>query len=145
MTITVSEELNAYELVDRLWSGAEDTMQRIIDEGKEDTFFAIVTDLCNDDNGIIDLTKLNDILRFESEQVFEWCGINDKDEKETELTLSETDCDILLVDEELIKYIRKAIEEAPTPYLLTDCYRIESEIGRDLTDDEVEELIRVGA
>ena len=144
MTITVSEELNAYELKERLWSGAEDTMQRIIDEGKEDTFFAIIQDMyCDKDS--IDLTTINDILRFEEDTVYEWCGINDKDEKETELTLSETDCDILLVDEEIIEYIRKEIESAPTPYLCTDLYSIEVGIGRDLTDDEVEELIRVGA
>ena len=42
--ITVSEEIDAYALKDRLWSGAEDTMQRIIDEDKEDDFFAILSD-----------------------------------------------------------------------------------------------------
>ena len=141
--IKVSEELNAYDLMGRLWSGAEDTMQRIIDEDKEDTFFAILSDLhCDEDS--IDLTEINDLLRFETEQVFEWLGIDDSDIKETELTLSETDCDILMVDEDLISYIRKSIEEAPTPYLATDIYTIEEEFGRELTEDEIEELIRVG-
>jgi vacuolar-type H+-ATPase subunit F/Vma7 len=141
--ITVSEEIDAYALKDRLWSGAEDTMQRIIDEDKEDAFFTILSDLhCDKDS--IDLTEINDLLRFEEDQVFEWLGINNKDVKETELTLSETDCDILMVDEDLISYIRKAIEEAPTPYLATDIYTIEEEFGRELTEDEIEELIRVG-
>lgn len=141
--ITVSEEIDAYELKERLWSGAEDTMQRIIDEDKEDTFFAILSDLHCDKNSI-DLTEINDLLRFETEKVFEWLGIDDSDIKETELTLSETDCDILMVDEDLISYIRKAIKESVTPYLSTDIYRIESEFGRELTEDEIEELIRVG-
>ena len=141
--IRVSEEIDVYALKDRLWSGAEDTMQRIIDEDKEDDFFAILSDLhCDKDS--IDLTEINDLLRFEEDQVFEWLGINNKDVKETELTLSETDCDILMVDENLISYIRKAIEEAPTPYLATDIYRIEDGFGRELTEDEIEELIRVG-
>ena len=141
--IRVSEEIDGVMLRDRLWSGAEDTMQRIIDEDKEEDFFAILSDLhCDKDS--IDLTEINDLLRFEEDQVFEWLGINNKDVKETELTLSETDCAILMVDEELISYIRKAIEEAPTPYLSTDIYRIESEFGRELTEDEIEELIRVG-
>lgn len=141
--ITVSEEIDAYALKERLWSGAEDTMQRIIDEDKEDTFFAILSDLhCDKDS--IDLTEINDLLRFETEQVFEWLGIDDSDIKETELTLSETDCNILMVDEDLISYIRKAIEESATPYLSTDIYRVESEFGRELTEDEIEELIRVG-
>ena len=141
--IRVSEEIDAYELKERLWSGAEDTMQRIIDEDKEDTFFAILSDLhCDKDS--IDLTEINDLLCFEEDKVFEWLGIDDSDIKETELTLSETDCDILMVDEDLISYIRKAIEESVTPYLSTDIYRIESEFGRELTEDEIEELIRVG-
>ena len=141
--IRVSEEIDGVMLRDRLWSGAEDTMQRIIDEDKEDDFFTILSDLhCDKDN--IDLTEINDLLRFEEDKVFEWLGINDKDVKETELTLSETDCDILMVDEDLISYIRKAIEESVTPYLSTDIYRIESEFGRELTEDEIEELIRVG-
>ena len=141
--IKVSEEIDAYALKSRLWGGAEDTMQRIIDEDKEDDFFAILSDLhCDKDS--IDLTEINDLLRFEEDQVFEWLGISDKDVKETELTLSETDCDILMVDEDLISYIRKAIEEAPTPYLVTDIYTIEEEFGRELTEDEIEELIRVG-
>lgn len=141
--IRVSEEIDAYALKDRLWNGAEDTMQRIIDEDKEDTFFAILSDLhCDKDS--IDLTEINDLLCSEEDQIFEWLGINDKDVKETELTLSETDCDILMVDEDLISYIRKAIEEAPTPYLATDIYRIEDGFGRELTEDEIEELIRVG-
>ena len=141
--ITVSEELDAYELKERLCSEAEDVMQRIIDEDKEDTFFAILSDL-HCDKESIGLTEINDLLRFEEDKVFEWLGIDDSDIKETELTLSETDCDILMVDEDLISYIRKAIEESVTPYLSTDIYRIESEFGRELTEDEIEELIRVG-
>ena len=141
--IKVSEEIDAHELKDRLWSGAEDTMQRIIDEEKEDEFLAILSELhCDEDS--IDLTEINDLLRFGEEQVFGWLGMVNTDIREIELTLTETDCDILMVDEDLISYIRKAIEEAPTPYLATDLYGIENGLGRELTEDEIEELIRVG-
>lgn len=144
MTITVSEELSAYELQERLWSGAEDTMQRIIDEGKEDTFFAVIQDLyCDKDS--IDLTTINDLLRFEEDTVFEWCGINNKDLKEEYITINETDCNCLMVDEDIVDYLRKEVEESNSGVVTTDIYSIEMEIGRDLTDDEVEELIRVGA
>lgn len=143
MTITVSEELNANQLVDRLWSGAEDTMQKIIDAGKEDTFFAILSDLhCDKDS--IDLTELNDLLRFEEEQVFEWLGIKDEDLKEEFITINETDCNCLMVDEDITDYLRKEVEESNNGVVTTDLYSIEMEIGRELTDDEVEELIRVG-
>ena len=141
MTITVSEELNAYELKDRLWSGAEDTMQKIIDAGKEDTFFAIVQDMyCDKDS--IDLTDLNDLLRFDEGTVMEWLGLNDL--KEEFITLTETDCNCLMVDEDIVDYLRKEVEESNSGVITTDLYSIEAEIGRDLTDDEVEELIRVG-
>lgn len=141
--ITVSEEIDAYELKDRLWSGAEETMQRIIDENKEDTFFAVLSDLyCDKDS--IDLTSINDLLRFEEDKVFEWCGINNKDLKEEFITISESDCNCLLVDEDIVDYLRKEVEEN-NGVITTDLYSIEAEIGRELTDDEVEELIRVGA
>lgn len=141
MTITISEEVNAYELKDRLWSGAEDTMQKIIDAGKEDTFFAIVQDMyCDKDS--IDLTSLNDLLRFDEDTVMEWLGLNDL--KEEFITISETDCDCLMVDEDIVDYLRKEVEESNSGVITTDLYSIEAEIGRDLTDDEVEELIRVG-
>ena len=141
--ITVSEELDAYELKERLWSGAEDVMQRIIDENKEDTFFAILSDL-HCDKESIGLTEINDLLRFETEQVYEWCGINDKDLKEEFVTLTETDVNCLLLDEDITDYLRKEIEESTPHVITTDLYSIEMEIGRDLTDDEVGELIRVG-
>lgn len=141
MTITVSEELNAEQLVDRLWSGAQDTMQKIIDAGKEDTFFAIVQDMyCDKDS--IDLTSLNDLLRFEEDTVMEWLGLNDL--KEEFITINETDCNCLMVDEDIVDYLRKEVEESNSGVITTDLYSIEAEIGRDLTDDEVEELIRVG-
>ena len=141
MTITVSEELNAEQLVDRLWSGAEDTMQKIIDAGKEETFFAIVQDMyCDKDS--IDLTSLNDLLRFEEDTVMEWLGLNDL--KEEFITINETDCNCLMVDEDIVDYLRKEVEESNNGVITTDLYSIEAEIGRDLTDDEVEELIRVG-
>ena len=139
--ITVSEEVNAYELKDRLWSGAEDTMQKIIDAGKEDTFFAIVQDMyCDKDS--IDLTSLNDLLRFDEGTVMEWLDMNDL--KEEFITINETDCNCLMVDEDIVDYLRKEVEESNSGVITTDLYSIEAEIGRDLTDDEVEELIRVG-
>lgn len=141
MTITVSEELNAYELQSRLWSGAQDTMQKIIDAGKEETFFAIVQDMyCDKDS--IDLTSLNDLLRFEEDTVMEWLGLNDL--KEEFITINETDCNCLMVDEDIVDYLRKEVEESNNGVITTDLYSIEAEIGRDLTDDEVEELIRIG-
>ena len=141
-TLEVKAEFDEYELKNQLWSGAEDTMQRIIDEDKASTFFAILSDLYIDE--LPTLTQINDLLRFEEDQVFEWCGINNKDIKEEFITINETDCDCLMVDEDIVDYLRKEVENSPNGLLTTDLYSIESEIGRDITDDEAEELIRVG-
>lgn len=54
------------------WSGAENTLDRICNEGKIGTLEAILEDLYPDG---IDETQLNDLLRFDSEQVYEWLDI----------------------------------------------------------------------
>ena len=61
------------------WSGGIDTKQRIIDEGKESEFEIIIDELYPD--GLTD-TKLNDILWFEEEWIFESLGITDNEEEE---------------------------------------------------------------
>lgn len=66
----------------KFWSGAENTAQRIWEElGREgfDQLEEILEDLYP--NGI-DETRLNDLLWFNSETVYEWLGISDEDEEE---------------------------------------------------------------
>lgn len=66
----------------KFWSGAENTAQRIWEElGREgfDQLEEILEDLYP--NGI-DETRLNDLLWFNSETVYEWLGISDEDEDE---------------------------------------------------------------
>ena len=63
------------------WSGGEDTLNRVIEEGKCDTLEFILEDLYPD--GMTD-TELNDLLRFESDTVYEWLGIEDDDEDDDE-------------------------------------------------------------
>lgn len=68
----------------KFWSGAENTAERIWEEkGREgfDQLEAILEDLYP--NGI-DETRLNDLLWFNSETVYEWLGISDEDEDEDE-------------------------------------------------------------
>lgn len=61
------------------WSGGKDTQDRIIEAGKADQFESIIEDMYPD--GLTD-TELNDLLWFDSEQVFEWLGITDEEETE---------------------------------------------------------------
>lgn len=61
-------DLNTFEA----WSGAVDTLNRVINEGKTAVLEAVLEDIYPDG---LDETALNDILWFEEEWVFEVCGI----------------------------------------------------------------------
>lgn len=68
----------------KFWSGAETTAQRIWEEqGSEgfDQLEAILEDLYPDG---IDETDLNDLLWFDADTVYEWLGIEDKDDEDAD-------------------------------------------------------------
>lgn len=60
------------------WSGAIDTKNRIIEEGKADDFDALMEELHPD--GLTD-TQLNDILWFEEDWIFDNLGITEEEEE----------------------------------------------------------------
>lgn len=71
------------------WSGAVETKERIIEEGKADNFDQLIEELYPD--GLSE-TSLNDILWFEEEWIFEMLGISDEEETdETEENEDETE------------------------------------------------------
>lgn len=76
MKITYELDLNTFEA----WSGGEDTLNRIIENGLVNEFEAMLED-CYPDG--VDETQLNDLLRFDSEWVYEYLGL------ETESSLKE--------------------------------------------------------
>ena len=63
------------------WSGAVDTKERIIQEGKADEFDNLIEELYPD--GLSE-TQLNDILWFEEDWIFEMLGISDEEEEDEE-------------------------------------------------------------
>ena len=149
MSIRISEEVDGYTLVDRLWSGAEDVMQRILDEGKEDTFFAILSDThCDSDH--IDITEINDLLRFEAEKVYEWLGIGEEEEEDSkELVFNEADIETLkeeLGSTDLTDYLTDKLEERkPIALVYTTLIDLQVDLERTLTDREVTELLELGS
>lgn len=60
------------------WSGAIDTKERIIEEGKENDFDNLIEELYPD--GLTE-TQLNDILWFEEDWIFEMLGISEEEEE----------------------------------------------------------------
>ena len=75
MQITYELDLRSFQA----WSGAVDTKNRIIEEGKEREFENLM-DECYPD-GLTE-TQLNDLLWFEEEWLFDCLGIKDEDEDE---------------------------------------------------------------
>lgn len=64
------------------WSGAVDTYDKIVANGKEDEFDSLIEEFYPDG---VDETQLNDILWFDDEWVLESLGIyEDEDEEEEE-------------------------------------------------------------
>ena len=63
------------------WSGAVDTKERIMQEGKADEFDNLIEELYPD--GLSE-TQLNDILWFEEDWIFEMLDISDEEEDEEE-------------------------------------------------------------
>lgn len=61
------------------WSGARDTKSRIIEEGMEEEFDAMMEELYPE--GMTE-TQLNDILWFESDWIYSTLGIEEGDEDE---------------------------------------------------------------
>ena len=63
------------------WSGAIDTKDQIIENGKVDDFDNLIKELYPD--GLTD-TQLNDILWFEEDWIFENLGITNEEDDEEE-------------------------------------------------------------
>lgn len=98
MKITYELDLNTFEA----WSGGQDTLDRIINNGLVNEFEAIL-DECYPDG--MSETQLNDILRFDSEWVYETLGL------ETESSLKEKIEDIEYQIEDLKSDFEYDIEE----------------------------------
>ena len=112
MTITYELDLNSFEA----WSGAKDTLDKIIDEGKCEELEGILEDMYPD--GMTE-TELNDLLWFESESIYEWLGIRSKEQirkeiREAEQELNEMEDDMAndLDDETLTQEEREEIIES---------------------------------
>jgi len=59
------------------WSGAEDTIQNLIEKDLVDEAEQLIMDLYNDK---IDETDLNDFLRFETDKLYKWLGLDEDGE-----------------------------------------------------------------
>lgn len=109
MTITYELDLINFNA----WSGAKDTLERVINEGKCDLLEQILDEAYPD--GMTE-TELNDLLWFEPETIYEWLGIRS--------------------EEQIKKEIKEAEEE-----LEEKINDMESDLDDDLTEEERQDII----
>lgn len=80
MYINVRKEMDFNNLANECWSGAENTLARIAEEGKEEKFINLLNEYfyCGDNliGNAPDLTAINDLLRFDDKWVLEQLDID---------------------------------------------------------------------
>ena len=69
MYIKVDYDFN--DLMDNCWSGAEETLKVIEENGKEDAFMELLEESFDEST----LTEVNDFLRFEDDYIYDVLGI----------------------------------------------------------------------
>ena len=92
--ISVREEFDAdfYDLKDRCWSGALDTLQDIENAGVEDEFMDHLSDVFFDE--VPELTELNDYIWFERDAIYEACGLDENGEPKRDAEGIKADMDL---------------------------------------------------
>lgn len=96
MTICYELDLNSFQA----WSGAKSTLERIQREDKCAELEAMLDDLYPD--GMTE-TQLNDLLWFDSEQVYEWLGLRTEEQIQAEIDEVQTRIDEIVEEmEELV-------------------------------------------
>jgi len=77
----IKQEIDEFELPDRLWSGGLANYRTIEAQCKEHEFIELIEEIYPDG---VELTTLNDILWFDFEWLCEELGIKDYEEGNTE-------------------------------------------------------------
>lgn len=96
------EDPSEYDLKGMLWSGAEKALEEIIDADMYDNFVSYIEEMYDDGIG---LTELNDILRFDFDNLKKDIGMFDLEDE---------------VDMKKIEDFKKTIETYKKPRMITD-------------------------
>ena len=133
-----------WDLKEMLWSGAEKALEEIIDADMYDNFVQYIDDVYYDG---IDLTHLNDILRFDSEQLkkdigmVSWDELSDLcDSKLIEDGIKELESFIENLDKEDSSYENDKEDAENT---LNALEHLETEIDKSVDDEEITEDLSV--
>jgi len=70
--MSIVQEISAFELRGALWSGALDTLETIIENGKMQELMSLLGELYPEP---VDITTINDLLWFDDDFIFEQLSI----------------------------------------------------------------------
>lgn len=137
----IKEEVTTgYQLERRLWGQALDTWKEIFNAGKEEQAMQYFEEIFCDQEAI-NITTINDILAYDSDDLMEYLGLN-KESKEWYIdedefnTLKAND----ILSEEHIQVIQESFDCGFHTITYDDLNDVE-----ELSDEEIEELDRVVA
>lgn len=91
MKVSYELNLNNFEA----WSTAEDTLNRILNEGREKELEMLLEELYPEG---MDETQLNDLLRFDSEWIYETLGMDTENSLNKKIEETEEDMQNLMDD-----------------------------------------------
>lgn len=131
MTITYELDLHTFEA----WSGAKSTLERVIAEGKTNELEAVLEDCYPE--GMTE-TQLNDVLWFESDWIFEMCGIRTESEIREELEEAKEELEEMYA--EWRNQNAEEAEENDIPYESADYIILGSKIWEEEYSKDAEKL-----
>ena len=132
----IKEEVTSMELADKLWSGAIDTWKQILEADKEDE----AMNYCGEESAV-DITKINDYLWFESDDILSALVLN---KKSKEWCIAEDEYEKLKENGVLSEAHLNVIQESFDIGCHT-VYYTELNDAEELSDEEIEELDSVVA
>lgn len=131
--MTITYELNLYDF--EAWSGAKSTLERVIDEDKVEILESVLEDCYPE--GMTE-AQLNDVLWFESDWVFEMCGIRTESEIREELEEAKEELEEMYA--EWRNQNAEEAEENDIPYESADYIILGSKIWEEEYSEDAEKL-----
>ena len=81
----IKQDMDFNDLMENCWSGAIDTLRTIEEHDKENGLMEHLEYIFDSySNNVPTMTEVNDYLRFEDEDIFEYLGISETEEEEEE-------------------------------------------------------------
>lgn len=80
--MTIQENLTFYDLQCRVWGNAEQVLDEIISQDKEDEFMDYIEMVFADDENPPTMTQLNDFISYEWEEIYENIGMESDEDNE---------------------------------------------------------------